>query len=269
MSIFCSIQVCVSCLFLPVLLYTIFDIMLKQRPSLTLVITVMVATVLNMTPMIAAVCINNQEYTKQKKIAVCTILGILFITFFCATFALRMASQESFYDASSEEISVGNEDFEESDEEKFEPTLAQTILAVLMGLEPLGTSVCTFVLSLEVSQEAKKKRKRELERIKLEKELDECKIIRDELLADMDFDLKEYDREQFEKIAALILKQGEFAKVRSIRKLAENDGTPEGISELLESKSEIQNQNEQEADVIDLELKPKTDEELQARKTVA
>lgn len=63
-------------------LYTIFDIMLKQRPSLTLVITVMVATVLNMTPMIAAVCINNQEYTKQKKIAVCTILGILFITFF-------------------------------------------------------------------------------------------------------------------------------------------------------------------------------------------
>ena len=85
----------------------------------------------------------------------------------------------------------------------------------------------------------------------------------------MDFDLKEYDREQFEKIAALILKQGEFAKVRSIRKLAENDGTPEGISELLESKSEIQNQNEQEADVIDLELKPKTDEELQARKTVA
>ena len=93
-------------------LYTIFDIMLKQRPSLTLVITVMVATVLNMTPMIAAVCINNQEYTKQKKIAVCTILGILFITFFCATFALRMASQESFYDASSEENYVGNEDFE-------------------------------------------------------------------------------------------------------------------------------------------------------------
>ena len=40
-------------------LYTIFDIMLKQRPSLTWVITVMVATVLNITPMIAAVCINN------------------------------------------------------------------------------------------------------------------------------------------------------------------------------------------------------------------
>ena len=177
-------------------LYTIFDIMLKQRPSLTLVITVMVATVLNITPMIAAVCINNQEYTKQKKMAVCTILGILFITFFGATFALRMASQESFYDASSEEISVGNEEFEQSDEEKFEPTLAQTILAGLMGLEPLGTSVCTFVLSLEVSQEAKKKRKRELERIKLEKELDECKIMRDELLADMDFDLNEYDKWQ-------------------------------------------------------------------------
>lgn len=250
-------------------LYTIFDIMLKQRPSLTLVITVMVATVLNITPMIAAVCINNQEYTKQKKMAVCTILGILFITFFGATFALRMASQESFYDASSEEISVGNEEFEQSDEEKFEPTLAQTILAGLMGLEPLGTSVCTFVLSLEVSQEAKKKRKRELERIKLEKELDECKIMRDELLADMDFDLNEYDREQLKKIAALILKQGEFARVYSIRKLCENDGTPEGISELLESKSEIQNQDEQEADVIDLELEPKTDEEPQARKTVA
>lgn len=38
---------------------------------------------------------------------------------------------------------------------------------------------------------------------------------------------------------------------------------------MLESKSEIQNQDEQEADVIDLELEPKTDEELQARKTVA
>ena len=97
-------------------LYTIFDIMLKQRPSLTLVITVMVATVLNITPMIAAVCINNQGYPKQKKIAICTILGILFITFFSATFALRMASQESFYDASSEEISVGNEEFEENKE---------------------------------------------------------------------------------------------------------------------------------------------------------
>ena len=93
--------------------------------------------------------------------------------------------------------------------------------------------------------------------------------MRDELLADMDFDLNKYDREQFKKIAALILKQGEFARVYSIRKLCENDGTPEGISELLESKSEIQNQDEQEADVIDLELEPKTDEELQARKTVA
>ena len=93
--------------------------------------------------------------------------------------------------------------------------------------------------------------------------------MRDELLADMDFDLNEYDREQFEKMVALILKQGEFAKVHSIRKLAENDGTPEGISELLEGKSEIQNQDEQEADVIDLELEAKTDEELKARKTVA
>lgn len=47
-------------------LYTIFDIMLKQRPSLTWVITVMVATVLNITPMIApsASIIKN---TRNKK----------------------------------------------------------------------------------------------------------------------------------------------------------------------------------------------------------
>lgn len=42
--------------------------------------------------------------------------------------------------------------------------------------------------------------------------MDECKIMRDELLADMDFDLNEYDREQFEKMVALILKQGNLRK---------------------------------------------------------
>ena len=219
-------------------LWTVVDLMLTQQPAMTIVITVTVAAVINIAPMLAASYLKNDEAKRGSKIAVCTALACLFAVLFVSTFSLRIASQEQLYGSSSElniSIQTGGQQTEMIEDEEFKPTTAQNVLAILLGLEPLATSVCTFVVTYEFSEKRKRRHLYELQIIKLKEEVIRYEAMREELKSDMEFDLDEYDKALFEEFKASIRQLGENAKVHARRRLCETVGTPEGVSQLMEA----------------------------------
>lgn len=219
-------------------LFSIFDLLITQQKGITWVITITVAAAMNIAPMLLAACLRNDELKKNMKILLCTILTSLFIMLFGATFSLRYSSQEQLYGSTSDlGIEIQNEDTsptEDNIEKVFEPTTAQNILAVILGLEPLATSICSFVLAYEVSPKRKRLHLINLHNIELKKEIDQDIVMIQELIADMKFDLDEYDRKKFEEMMEITRQVGEMAKDRALRKLAEHGGSPEDVSYLME-----------------------------------
>lgn len=218
-------------------LFSVIDLLLTQRKGITLIITITVAAAMNIAPMLLAACLRNDELSKYMKKVLCTLLAGLFAMLFAVTFSLRLASQDQMYSSVSNlgiELQTSSVQQAEIEEEEFRPTAAQNILSVILGIEPLATSVCSFVLAYEASPKRKHRHLLNLYNIRLEEEIDRDKVMIQELKADMLYDLDEYDRNQFEEQEAIIRQQGEIAKNEAIRILAEYDGTPEGISYLME-----------------------------------
>ena len=222
-------------------LFSTFDLLLTQQIYITWVITITVASVMNIIPMLLAANLQNDELSKKRKTVSCILLGSVFFLLFAATFSLRYTSREQMYTpVSNLNISIQDNVTEQTEvtenEETHETTMAQDILAIILGLEPLATSICTFALSFGVSPKRKKRHLMALRSIELIEEINHDRVVIEELKADMNYNLVEYDEKQYEEIVAVICQQGELAKIRAIRKLAEHVGTPEGISYLLEEE---------------------------------
>ena len=220
-------------------LFSVFDLILTQQMGITWVITITVAAAINIAPMLLAANLRNEELTKASKATICTFLAVLFIVLFVVTFSLRYASQEQLFGSSSELNIVVSEEYMQNEttiEETFEPTVAQRILAIILGLEPCATSICSFVLSYEVSPERKRRHLGNMQIIKLEEDIVRCKVMLEGLKNDLEFDIEEYDRELYEEFQAILIQKGELVKNMSIRKLSEHDGTPEGVSYLMEGE---------------------------------
>ena len=219
-------------------LFSLIDLFFKQTVSMSMVITIAVAGVLNITAVLLAACLRNTELSLRMKKVFCTLLISIFILFFSATFSLRIASQEQMYGTSDDlDITIQSESFEQiAAEEEFKPSLAQTILAVILGLEPLGTSILCFYLGFEQSAERKRKHQEAQNLMEAEELIDHYKVMVEELRNDLDFDLESYDEELYTEMIAIIIQYGELAKNKAIRKLSEHDGTPEGISYLMEGE---------------------------------
>lgn len=248
-------------------LYTLFDSMLTQQTAISWIITLTVATAMNIAPMLLAAALRNEELPKRMKTVFCTLLGCLFILLFGVTFALRYSSQEQLYGSGSdldnktekqiyEFLSDSNTDdsssddnesikISNSDEDEFVPTTGQKILAGIFGLEPLATSICSFVLAYETSPKRKRQYLHEMQAIELEETIDHDKVMLEELKADLEFDLNEYDKIQFEETLRILKQQGELAKNTAVRKLSEHEATPESVSFLMEGQYMDQKKEEE------------------------
>lgn len=234
-------------------LFSLIDQFLKQSQNMSYVITAAVAGVLNIAAVLLAACLHNEEFSpRAKKTLAGMIIGV-FLLFFTSVFVLRVASMEQMYGSNNEDLGitiqtgVDTQDAYASEEDDFEASLAQIILAVILGLEPLGTSVLCFYIGYEQSP----KRKREYidaEQITdLEKAIDTDKVMITELKADMSFDRAGYDNMQYEQIYALIVQLKEQAIVKARKKLAEHDATPEGVTHLMEGGFKEQSKQAAEA----------------------
>lgn len=233
-------------------LFSLIDTFLKQSVTMSRVITIAVAGVLNIAAVLLSSCLHNDDFTPTiKKMLASVILGV-FLMFFSATFVLRVASMDEMYRSNSNSLgiaiqdSIGGEFAYTAEQEEFEPTIGQIILAVILGLEPLGTSILCFYIGYEQSPKRKRSYLLTKQRIDIEEAIDHDKVVLEELNADMEFDLYAYDKEQLDDIIAIITQRGEIAKVIALRKLSEHDGTPEGVSYLMEGDYQYENKREDE-----------------------
>ena len=232
-------------------LFSLMDLLLTQQAGLTWVITITVAACLNIAPMLLASCLRNPELDKTAKAVLCGALAALFAVLFLSTFTLRIASRSTLFTSSSQLTIVTTAEDAGEGAEPEEPTAAETVLAVILGLEPLATSICTFVLSYEVPAGRRRRHLLEQYRILLQEEIDRDRVMIQELEADMQFDLDAYDLEQYQAMQALLAAQGEQLEQRASRRLAEREGTPEAVAYLMEHGCDV------DREPAPLELQPR------------
>lgn len=230
-------------------LFSLIDLFLKQAVVMSYVITGAVAGVLNIAAVLLAACLHNEEFTLRVKKILSGLIIAVFTLFFTAVFTLRVASMEQMYGSNSTDlgITIQRDTVDQigygTTEEEFEPTVGQIILAVILGLEPLGTSILCFYIGYEQSPACKRRYLVKNNNIDLIEAIDHDKVMIEELKADMTFDLEAYDEDQFNNIVAVIIQQGDIAKNVANRKLAEHEGTPEGVTYLIEGDNLKQEQN--------------------------
>jgi hypothetical protein len=215
-------------------LYNVFDLMLTQQVNLTLIITITVAACMNICPMLLAACLRNDELKQNMKNVICISLSTVFIVLFIFTFALRFTSRNLLFNSTSELSIETSAAIDEVEEEENKTTLAEDILAILLGLEPLATSAVSFVLGYESSLNRKREHLLSLYNIKLQQEINSNRVMLRELEEDMKFDLDAYDTEQYEKLKEIIMTYGEQAKVFARVALAQKEATPEAVEYLME-----------------------------------
>ena len=233
-------------------LYSLIDLFLKQSQIMSVVITVAVAGVLNIAAVLLAACLHHEEFSQRVKKIYASLLISIFTLFFTAVFILRVASMEQMYGSNSNDLGIalqndgGDLAAYSTEEEEFDPTVGQSVLAGILGLEPLGTSVLCFYIGYEQSPRRKRRHLIELQMIELEEAIAHDKVMIDELMVDLKFDLDTYDEEQLKNKIALTVQQGEIGKNDAVRKLTEHDGTPEGVSHLMEGEYLRQNKDAEE-----------------------
>lgn len=214
-------------------LYSVFDLMLTQQTWISKVITITLAAVINIAPMLLAAQLRNPDLTQRMRGILCGILIGLFLLLFFVTFLLRYASRAELFTSTAQLDSFFAERASDL-QEKSEPTAAQNILAVILGLEPLATSVCSFVLGYEVSPKRKQEHISTIQAIELKELLDTYLVMAEELEMDIAFDLDGYDGQQYAHIQKLVYAMADMANTLARRKLSAAEAAPEAVSHLLE-----------------------------------
>lgn len=161
-------------------LYTSIDAALGDKVVLTLLLTGGFSMILNVLPTIAGYVATSRRPILQKMI----LCGIILLTFgfiFVETFQLKMASAPVvYYEQQADDGMTGGitdpaqaEDAEETEEEDAEYALALTemrhLANVLVGLEPLLTSIACFILSCLCDNRVQKYIKLKKQEVKLVK----------------------------------------------------------------------------------------------------
>ena len=227
---------------------------------------------MNIIPMLLASCLHNDKHSKRMKTVQCTALICLFVILFSSTFTLRFTSQELLFSSESEfDIPIPTTDISGKTitEEDFKPTAAQNMIAIILGLEPLGTSILSFILAYGVCPKNKVRQVKDLQKIELDEEINILTVMIDELQADMEFDLDEYDKTQYEEYIAILVQLGELAKNTSLRKLCEHEGTPEALSYLMEGEYQQQKKEKETANTTPVSEFPVNESTLLELKSIA
>lgn len=216
-------------------LYTNFSKVLIQNPVLLWTTTLIIAAIVDTTPTVAAAVIKKKVHARTKAIAL-TALGLAFFAFIAGTFLLRLS-------LTSETASVASLQIEtELEVEKTSATISKgaIITSVLMGLEPLGTSVILFVMSL-LEQDNQIEEARE-QKIILEQYLGWLQAQEAELKEELAYDLEGQIRAMKGHMDEMVQIAGRYMDAVSRRVLAEHLGTPEAITHLMEEEEDLHSQ---------------------------
>lgn len=214
-------------------MHTAVDLYFTQKAWMSIIITLAMAFVLDVPPMLlGAVSKDRKIHPQEKKLQTIGLLSAFLLMYLC-TFALRFASMDEMFPVISlgiagqaqEQIQTGH-------------TFGQYLMALILAITPLGTSIVSFVLGMQDDPEEAKRHQLRLNQIELQQQIDVAKVMYAELLEDMSFDLNNYDLERYNILLETIRAHADILESDSRKFLTEKLARAEAVSKLMEEPAQ-------------------------------
>ena len=118
-------------------------------------------------------------------------------------------------------------------EDEYEPTISDDVLAILLGLEPLGTSILVYALS-NTDPLIEKKKVLKGNQLDLISEKHKYEVMVSELERELEKNLYEYDDKKYLEAVETVNVLKEYLMLHARQRLAERIGSAEAITYLME-----------------------------------
>ena len=224
-----ELVVLICILFDTVCMYQAVDLYFTQKAWLSAIITVAMAFVLDVPPMLLGAVTKDSKIPPQdKKLQMIGLLSAFVLMYLC-TFGLRFASMDEMFPVVS--VQIAGQAAEQADASH---TTGQYVMALILAITPLGTSIVSFVLGMQDDPEEAYRHQLRLNRIELRQWINAMKVKETELGEDMKFDLDGYDEARYNIRQETIRDQADILRSDSRKLLSEKLGRAEAVSELME-----------------------------------
>ena len=205
------------------------DLYFTQKAWMSAIITVAMAFVLDVPPMLLGAVTKDRKIPPQeKKLQIIGLLSAFLLMYLC-TFGLRFASMDEMFPVLSIQIAGHT-----AEQAEVGHTFGQYTMAFILAITPLGTSIVSFVLGMQDDPEEAYRHQLRLNRIELRQQINARKVEYTELSEDMEFDLNEYDKARYDIRRETIRDQADILKSDARKHLAEKLGGAEAVTELME-----------------------------------
>jgi ABC-type polysaccharide transport system, permease component len=213
-------------------LFNIIDLKLTQSVLLSVLITTVISGVMNISPIIISKLMNDKENKSlTRKIQLISLL-VLFISLFVISFALRWTTRADLFRTDTG-IVISDVENTTTLEDEYEPTISDDVLAILLGLEPLGTSILVYALS-NTDPLIEKKKVLKGNQLDLISEKHKYEVMVSELERELEKNLYEYDDKKYLEAVETVNVLKEYLMLHARQRLAERIGSAEAITYLME-----------------------------------
>ena len=214
------------------------DLYFTQKAWMSAIITVAMAFVLDVPPMLLGAVTKDRKIPPQeKKLQIIGLLSAFLLMYLC-TFGLRFASMDEMFPVLSIQIAGHT-----AEQAEVGHTFGQYTMAFILAITPLGTSIVSFVLGMQDDPEEAYRHQLRLNRIELRQQSNARKVEYAELSEDMEFDLNEYDKARYDIRRETIRDQADILKSDARKHLAEKLGGAEAVTELMEKPHQPRMEN--------------------------
>lgn len=216
-------------------MHTAVDLYFTQKAWMSIIITLAMAFVLDVPPMLlGAVSRDRKIPPQEKKLQTVGLLSAFVLMYLC-TFGLRFASMDEMFPVISLEIAG-----QAQEQTQAAHTFGQYLMALILAITPLGTSIVSFVLGMQDDPEEAQRHQLRLNRIELRQQIDIMRVMHAELREDMSFDLNAYDLERYNIRLETIRDQADILESDSRKHLTEKLAKAEAVSKLMEEPEQPQ-----------------------------
>ena len=233
-----ELVVLICILFDTVCMFQSVDLFFSQKVWLSVIITVGMAFVLDVPPMVLGAVTRDRRLSPQEKKLQSIGLLSAFLLMYLATFVLRFATMDEMFPAVSLQITG-----QVQEQTQTGHTVGQYIMSLILAITPLGTSIVSFVLGMQDDPEEAYRHQLRLNRIELRQQINARKVEYAELSEDMEFDLNEYDKARYDIRRETIRDQADILKSDARKHLAEKLGGAEAVTELMEKPHQPRMEN--------------------------
>lgn len=217
-------------------LYQITEKYFAQAAVMSWVAAVVMACILDVTPSVIAGLLNMPK-KKYKHNITMIVLGIMMAILFVGIFALRWNSQDIVFDTAGTQLSLTSASTMDKNDDK-DVSMGQQSLTLLLGFQPIATSLLSFAIALFDTGREKKEIVKSKERIKLAEAAINVDADNLEIQNELNRDLYEYDN-QLKKLELDDITQQKYITKELIKlRFALGEGTPDALSVFMENGGE-------------------------------